>query len=151
MKIILLKDVPGLGKRYEVKEVASGYARNFILPKGLGEPATEKATARVKEFTDKALGESKIQEELLKKNFESLDGQKIHISEKANDKGHLFAGIHKEELGKLLKDNLHLEVPIEYIKLEKPIKEIGTFEIEISSGKSKATVTLVVDPAVNHA
>ncbi|MEK7581859.1 MAG: 50S ribosomal protein L9 [Patescibacteria group bacterium] len=145
MKIILLKDVAGLGKRYEVKEVASGYARNFILPKGLAEPATEKALARVKDLTVMAEVEIKIQEELLRKNVKSLDGQKISITEKANDKGHLFAGIHKEELQKLLKENLHAEVPIDFIKLEKPIKETGEFEIEINNGEMKAVITLVVE------
>ena len=145
MKIILLKDVAGLGKRYEVKEVSPGYARNFILPKGLGEPATEKSLARVKDLTVMAEAEKKIQGELLRKNVESLDGQKISIKEKANELGHLFAGIHKEELQKIMKDSLHAEVPLNYIKLEKPIKEIGTFEIEISAGEMKAIVTLTVE------
>ncbi|MEK7558540.1 MAG: 50S ribosomal protein L9 [Patescibacteria group bacterium] len=145
MKIILLKDVTGLGKRYEVKEVSPGYARNFILPKGLGEPATEKALVRVKDLTVQAEAERKIQEELLRKNVESLDGQKISITEKANDQGHLFAGIHREEIQKLMKENLHAEVPLDFIKLEKPIKETGTFKIEINAGEMKATVTLVVE------
>ncbi|MEK7661910.1 MAG: 50S ribosomal protein L9 [Patescibacteria group bacterium] len=147
MKIILLKDVPGVGRRYEVKEISPGYARNFILPKGLGEPATEAAMKRVKTLSVQAEAEHKIQEELLRKNVESLDGKRIEVKEKANELGHLFAGIHIKEIEKLFKEKLHAEIPLHFIKLDKPIKEIGTFKIEIDSGSSKAYVTLVVDPA----
>ena len=147
MKIILLKDVPGVGRRYEVKEISPGYARNFILPNKLGEPATDTALKRVKTLSAQAETEHKIQDELLRKNVESLDGQQVSIKEKANELGHLFAGIHVKEIEKLLKEKLHAEVPLHFIKLDKPIKEIGSFKIEIDSGTTKAHVTLIVDTA----
>ena len=148
MKVILLKDVKGLGRRYEVKEVTPGYARNFIFPNKLGEMATKKAVLRVKTETAHATEESRIQEELLRKNMESLDGKTITVQEKANEKGHLFAGVHKNEIVKFLKEQLHAEVPTEYIKLEKPIKEIGTFSIDVGTSGVKARVNLVIEAIV---
>ena len=98
MKIILLKDVPKVGKKHETKEVPDGYGRNFLLKRGLAEIATASAIKRVEEIKKTAAVEKKIQEDLLMKNLEDLNDITITLKEKANEEGHLFAGIHKEEI-----------------------------------------------------
>ncbi len=129
MKVILLKDTPGLGNRHEVKDVSSGYARNFLIPRGLAELATENRIKSVEIKRKRAEEEKKITEDILEKNMAALDGLKISIEEKANEKGHLFAGVNREEISKILKEQKHVEIPAEMIQLEQPIKEAGEHKI----------------------
>ncbi len=131
MKVILIKDVPKLGIKYDVKEVSAGYARNFLFSRGLAEQATEKIIKAV-EIKKKQMGQEKeISQDILEKNLTAIDGLKLTITEKANEKGHLFAGVHKEEIAKILKEQKHVEIPAELIDLEHPIKEIGEHKIQV--------------------
>ncbi len=145
MKIILLKDVPKVGKKYETKEVPDGYGRNFLLKRGLAEVATAGAIKRVEEIKKTAAVEKKIQEDLLMKNLEDLNGITITLKEKANEEGHLFAGIHKEEIISEIKKETRLDIIPEYIDLDKPIKKIGEFDIGISVNGKKAKFKLIVE------
>lgn len=138
MKIILLQDVPEIGKKYDVKNVASGYARNFLIPRRLAELATS-ALIKSAEIKKKQAGQKKeIHKDILSKNIESLENLRVSIEEKANEKGHLFAGIHKEEISKILKEQKHLDIPPEFIELEHPIKEIGEHKIPVRLPDGKA-------------
>ncbi len=143
--MILLKDVPGLGRRHEVKEISPGYARNFLIPKKLAEFAAPGALARLERTAAVESAEDKIRGDLLGKNIESANGLTLTLKEKANDLGHLFAGIHKEELSQAIKKDLQLEIPAEYIVLDKPIKETGTFNLSIKGKEREATLTLAVE------
>lgn len=131
MKVILLQDVPSVGKKYEIKNVSDGYARNFLIPRKLAQIATTQAIQLV-ETKRKQLGQEKeIQKDILEKNIESLGGVRLEITEKANEKGHLFAGVNKEEIAKILKEQKHIDIPAEIIELEQPIKEIGEYKIKV--------------------
>lgn len=138
MKIILLKDAPGLGNKYDVKEVSDGYARNFLIPRGLAELATENRIKSIETKKTQVDEEKKISQDILDKNFNELDGLKISIEEKVNEKGHLFAGVHKEEISKILKEQKHIDIPSELIQLEQPIKEAGEHKIVVSTYDEKA-------------
>jgi large subunit ribosomal protein L9 len=146
MKIILLKDVPKLGRKFDVKNVADGYALNALIPKGLAESATEKSVKRLESLKAADVEAKKRAESELLKNLESLKGVSVKIEQKANDKGHLFAGISKEELMTEIRKqlNLNFELDPESVKLEKPIKEVGDHEIDIEAGgkKTKLKVTI---------
>lgn len=145
MKVILLKDVPKIGKKYEVKDVSDGYGLNFLVPKGLAEVASQSSLKKVEILKDAEAIERKIQEDLLLKNIESLENTVITLDEVSNEKGHLFAGIHKEELTKALKESAHLDVPSEYIQLDKPIKEVGEYTVEVKIHDKTAGFKLVVN------
>lgn len=138
MKIILSQDVSGLGRKYDVKEVRDGYARNFLIARGLAEPATAAKieAAKIKEKQMEQL--KKVDEDILEKNLQELEGLKLSIEEKANEKGHLFAGIHKEEISKILKEEKHIDIPADMINLEQPIKEIGEHKISVRPLGEKA-------------
>lgn len=141
MKVILLQDVPNVGRKYEVKNVSDGYARNFLFPRKLAEIATTKAIQALELKKKQLEEEKKIQQDLLKKNLEALNGIKISIKEKTNEKGHLFAAIHQKEIAKILKEQKHIEIFEEMIELEKPIKEIGEYEIKVKDKKFLLAVT----------
>jgi len=131
MKVILLQDISGLGKKYEVKNVSDGYARNFLFPRNLAKIATPKAIKAVESEKKRAEEEEKIQENILQKNLESLKDLKVVWDGKNNEKGHLFAGIHSQDISKILKEQSHLDIPAELIQLEKPIKETGQYKIKV--------------------
>jgi large subunit ribosomal protein L9 len=144
MKVILLKDIPKVGKKYEVKNIADGYALNLLIPKKLAIIATPEAVKKVEK--DRAIeeGDRKVRADLISKNLASLDGKKISIIEKANDKGHLFAGIHKLEIIPHIESQTGIQIDPEYILLNKSIKEIGEHEIHLQSGENRARITLEV-------
>lgn len=144
MKIIFLKDVPRIGKKYEIKEVADGYARHLIAQK-IAESATKEAAARIekKMSTDATL--KKVHTDLLMKNLEVLNGAAITLYGKANAQDHLFASIHKDEILTELKRVTGVDMNPDYIALNKPIKELGVFEIPVTIEKHNAVFTVTVE------
>lgn len=145
MKVILLKDVPRLGRKYDIKEVPNGYGRNHLIPRGLAEVATEKAMQNIATIKTRQDEERKLQKDLLLKNLKNLNDISIVMQENANEQGHLFAGIHKNEIVPVLKGQAHLDISPEHIVLEHPIKELGEHKINVKIGDQKAAFTLVVE------
>jgi len=145
MKVILLKDVPKVGQKYDLKEVSGGFARNFLLPQNAAMIATPKALENIEQKKKIEETEKKIHKNLLVKNIEDLNGVKITVKEKANEQGHLFAGIHKEEIAKEIKNQTHLDIEPQFIELESHIKETGEHEIKVEAENQKAVFTLEVE------
>ncbi len=144
MKVILLKNVPKVGQKYDVKNVADGYALNFLIPQKLAEVATSSAVKKIEVLKSADQTQKKVQEDLLLKNLESVNLAKIELTEKANDKGHLFSGIHKEQLIAALKDQAHLDLSADFIDLSKPIKEVGEHKVVVKVGDKKAEFSLTI-------
>lgn len=144
MKVILLKDVPKVGKKYEVKNVADGYALNLLIPRGLAEAATESAKKRMETMKATDEVEKKVQADLLAKNLHDLNGVVVEVSGKANEKGHLFASIHAESIAEELLKQKHLSILPEFITLHRPIKEVGDHEIQVLVNDKKASFILKV-------
>ncbi len=130
MKVILLKDIDKLGKKYEIKEVKDGYARNFLIPKGLVKPAT-KETLKWLEIQKEI--EAKKAEEELKKIQEiasAIDGQEVTIPVKVGEEGQLFESITAPKILEKLKE-LGFEIKKSQLDLPAPIKELGEFPVKI--------------------
>jgi large subunit ribosomal protein L9 len=145
MKIILLKDVPKVGRKYETKEVSEGYAANLLIPRGLAIAATPSAIKAMNTEKAKMEGEKKIHDELLIKTLTDIEGKVVSIKEKVNEKGHLFAGLHKPEVLKAIKEQTRLELNEEHISLDKPIKEAGEHLIELHGAGKKVKLKLVIE------
>ena len=145
MKIILLKDIPKIGKKFEVKEIAEGYAQNFILPRGLGVRATPAEIAKLDKQKETKAIDRKIQDDLLKKNIEALSERHILIKAKANEKGHLFAGISKEDLLVEIEKQTRIVVDADFIDLPKPFREVGSFIVDIISPIKKAQLKVEIE------
>ena len=147
MKIILLKDVAKVGQKFDIKNVSDGYAMNFLFPNNLAEPASSKKIKEVEATKLQHSEEDKVHQDLLLKNIRSLNGARVEMEGKANEKGHLFKGIHIEEIAEELKKQDHIDLKPEYIQLEHPIKEIGEFDITAKVGDAKAVFKLIVNSA----
>lgn len=147
MKVIFLQDVPRVGKRHDVKDVNDGYAFNFLLPKKLATPASPQALAELETRKQTIEIERKVQEDLLKKNLESIKDKIVYMKCKADEKGHLFQGIHAKEIVVAMHTEHLAEIAEDVIALEKPIKQIGEFEIPIKVKNQKSSFKLVVESA----
>jgi large subunit ribosomal protein L9 len=145
MKVIFLKQVPRVAKKYEVKEVADGYALNFLFPQKAAEMATDASMKRLTELKAAHEADEKIQAELLAKNLDALKEITLTIDAKANEIGHLFAAIHKEELAERLSADARVNVPVASIVLPKPLKEAGEFNIEVKAGEKTASFKVIVN------
>ncbi len=145
MKIILLKDVPGTGKHYDVKEVSAGFASNYLIPNKLGIVATPSLIAKMEIEKKNVIAHSKITENLALKNLTELSGATISLKEKANDEGHLFAGVHNKEIAEVIKSALRLEIPENFLKIDKPIKAVGEHSISAEAFGKKVSFVLLVD------
>ncbi|HEV3245509.1 MAG TPA: 50S ribosomal protein L9 [Candidatus Paceibacterota bacterium] len=147
MKIILIKDVGGVGRHGEVKDVSDGYALNHLIPRGLAEQATpEKIKAH--EAAVQKEGETRAKEqEALVGNIQSLEGARIEIAARATEKGGLFKSLGATDILKGILEQKKVDVPVEAISLEKPIKEVGDHELELKIAGAKARLTVAVKKA----
>ncbi|HOA47544.1 MAG TPA: 50S ribosomal protein L9 [Candidatus Pacearchaeota archaeon] len=144
MKIILLKDVPNLGKELDIKDVKPGYARNFLIPQNLVVPATK----RNLQWQERELAKKKLREEQktkeLQEMIKKLKNLKLQISVKTGSKGELFEKITSIKIVNLLKKE-GFEMSKENIIFKEPIEKIGEYVIPISLGKDfKTKIKLVV-------
>lgn len=151
MKVILKENIKGVGRKYEVKNVADGYANNFLIPKKLAEYASPEAVKRAEILKSAADAEIEIRENLTEKQIEMLKGVKIVLNKKGNDKGHLFEQIHPAEISQALKEQAKIEIDSEFLIIEKPIKEAGEHTVTVQvglpaqSGKNKGEFKVVVE------
>ena len=130
MKVILLKNVDKVGRAGETKELTEGYARNFLIPRGLARLATSGAIAKV-EAEKQAAAERVVHEERrLKRMAKELSGVEIKIQAKVGEGGKLYGSVGVEEIEIELKKK-GFEIDKDRIKLEKPIKDVGGHEIMV--------------------
>ncbi len=142
MKVILLRDIPKIGKKYDIKDVPDGHARNLLIPHGLVKEATDQAIRERDKAVAVRIDEEKLFDALLEKNFDILSSFTLSLFGKVNPQGHLFASIHKDAILKALKDTHHIELKDEALLLEKPLKTTGIHEIPVQI-KNKTTVLKV--------
>ena len=142
MKIILKEDVAKIGRKYEVKDVAPGYARNFLIPRGKAERATEHSILRVESLRKK----SEEIREAQTKDIRALSGTEFKMTAKASEKDSLFAGISKEEILVLIKKEKGIDVSMENLVLQEPIKKLGSHIVQLhADGNKVGEITIQVD------
>lgn len=150
MKVILSEDIKGLGKKFEVKEVKDGYAKNFLIPKNLVKPANEANLEII--ARQKAVWEQKEKEilEHLEKIAGELKSAVLDFSLKVGESGQAFGSVNAAEIIKALNGLDIFKKYSEEIKnfevmLEKPIKELGERLVEINLGKGiKSKIKVIV-------
>lgn len=140
MKIIFLKDVKGVGRKGEVKEINDGYARNFLILKGFGTQATSGVINKVtKEQSEK--NDAHIRRvQSLKKIGESMKGVKLHFSLKAGEKGELFGSVTTKDIEK---DIVKYGAEESKAILEHPIKSLGEHKVTIDLGEGVTTEIII--------
>jgi large subunit ribosomal protein L9 len=146
MKIILLKDDKKVGKKGEIVNAKDGYARNFLIPKGV---AIEATTANIKRLERDKKHEAAIEAKLVddaKVLAEKLEKVGIEIKIKAGDSGKLFGSVATKDIAAEYKKQHKIEIDKKKIDLKDPIKTVGIFEVNVKLhpkviAKAKVTVS----------
>lgn len=146
MKVLLLEDTKGLGKRGEVVEVKDGYGRNFLIAKGKAELATNEIINRYK------AKERNEQEKLALQNAhrealaKTLNDLTLKITKKSGESGSLFGAVTKDEISAALHTLHRLEIDKKHIELNEQIKHTGEYRISANLGDGiHASFTLIVE------
>ena len=131
MKVILLKDVKGKGKKGDIITVADSYARNVLLPKGMA--AEDTAASRndmklQKQNEEKVAAKNRALAESLKS---ALGSTKVVIPIKVGGAGRAFGAVQSKEIADAINEQLHLSIDKKKVVLPQPIKELGTYEIPV--------------------
>jgi len=131
MKVILLQDVENVGKKYEIKEVKDGHARNFLLAKKLARTVTEKSLAWLE--AQREVHEKEIEEDLklAQEMASKLDDLEVSIALKVGEEGQLFESITAAKVAEKLKE-MGFEIKKSQVLLKDPIKEAGEFPVKIN-------------------
>jgi len=148
MKVILTDDVKGTGKKGDVVNVAEGYARNFLFPKGLAIEASKQNLAeldRQKAALDKKRAEELEKARELKKR---LDRLVVNITAKTGDAGRLFGSITAKDIGEVLQDKHGITIDKRKIELKTPIKALGSYQVAV---RLHPEVTATIDVLVSAA
>lgn len=131
MKIVLLKDLHKVGRKYDVVEVADGYALNSLIPAKVAEAATPSNISKYNKLKDVEMASRKAIEEEVIAKLDKLVSTTFVIQAKANEQGHLFAAVHKEEIAGAIKDQSGVNLDTDYIELTTALKQVGTFEVPL--------------------
>ena len=131
MRVILTKDVPALGAKGEVVDVAVGYARNYLVPEALAVKATA-GTIRQAERMRKARIEAERKAlDAAEQLAQSLVGSRVVVAAKAGDEGRLFGSVGVGDVSEAIKKFTGVEVDRKIVRIDKAIKEIGLHEVSL--------------------
>jgi large subunit ribosomal protein L9 len=143
MKVLLLQNVPKVGKKGDIKEVSDGFARNFLFKDKKAVEATTKTIAEAKSKTEQE-NAGKVR---LQKEFDALVGslpKQIELFVNTNEMGHLYAALHAGELSDEIYKKARIRIPPGLIKLKKPIKEVGSYTISLESNGNEGSIDLLL-------
>jgi large subunit ribosomal protein L9 len=143
MKVIFLQDVPQVAQAGQVKEVADGYARNYLIPRKLATLAQPQAVSQMETRTKKI--EVRLIAEI-KELASQLEGKEVSLKAKAGAKDKLYGSITSADIATELKNATGLEIDKRKIELEEPIRQLGSYEVTVKLGqdvtpKIRVTVT----------
>ena len=131
MKVILLEDIKGVGKKDEVINASDGYARNFLFPRKKAIEANEENMSKLKAKKDSILFKKGVDFKEAKELAKKMETMVLHLKVKAGENGKIFGGVTAKEIAENLKKEYGIEVDKKKIVLSETIKNIGRFSVEI--------------------
>ncbi|MFH0770639.1 MAG: 50S ribosomal protein L9 [Candidatus Peregrinibacteria bacterium] len=144
MEIILLQDVPGVGKKNDLLLVGEGYALNFLLPHQKALVATPVVRRRYAEAIRKRAEERELEKKLKTGAAAALSGKEVVFSRKATKTGKLYAAITEKHIAEALEDQHAMKISPDTIELKEHIKALGTFEATIRANEASFTLKVTV-------
>ncbi len=131
MKVILLQDIDKVGKKFEVKDVADGFAKNHLIPKKMAQAATKNALIWAQTQCEIAAKATEIELQSFQAQAAAIDGREITIEVKTGDQDQLFESITDQKIADALKEQ-GMEIDKKQINLKEPIKELGERAVKIT-------------------
>lgn len=139
MKVVLIKDVKNMGKAGTVHDVSDGHALNLLIPRKFAVQATATAIKQAAAAAAHVQERHAVSEQLIRDRVAALAEGRTVIRKKANEQGHLYDAVDAKDIAEAT------QLPVDAISLEKPIKELGQFDIPVSHGGAFGTVTIAVE------
>lgn len=146
MKLILKQDVKGLGKKGEMVNASDGYARNYLLPRGLAAEVNAQALNELKNKEQAEKHKKEVELKAAQDAAKELDGKTVKISAKAGQNGKLFGSVTSKEVAEVIKNDFGIETDKRKITIE-DIKNYGTYEAEV---KMMSGITAKIFVLVNE-
>lgn len=131
MKVILLDNIKGVGKKDEVINASDGYARNFLLPRKLAVEANAENMGKLKNKKDSVQHKKDVEKEKAEDIANKLKDIILKIKVKAGDNGRIFGGVTSKEIAENLKEQYKIDIDKKKIVLDETIKNLGTFNVNI--------------------
>ena len=146
MKVVLNKDIKGIGKKLQIVEVSEGYARNYLLPRKLANIADNKAISEAKTKNDAASFRKEQEIEQANKLKEKLEKSYIKFKHKIGNNGKLFGSITEKDVAEEINNVYNIKIDKKKISIDIPIKELGSYvaNVKLYEGiVAKAKVSVV--------
>ena len=131
MKVVLLEDIRGTGKKGELVNVSDGYARNFLFPRKLAKEADAQALTELRNAEQSRLHKIAVETAQAEENKKKLEGQTLNMTAKAGQGGRLFGSVTSKEIANEIKQKYGLNVDKRKIVLDSDIKAFGTYNCEV--------------------
>ncbi len=125
MKVILLQDVKGTGKKDQIVEASDGYARNFLLPKKLAREATAEALNSIEKSKSADRHREEVKRQEAEKLARELKGKVVQLSVRGGENGKIYGSVTNDQIATALREQLKIEVDKRKIEVEEPIKTAG--------------------------
>ena len=146
MKVVLLEDIKGSGKKNDIVEVSDGYARNYLFPKKLAVEATKAKITEVKAKKNSEDHRKSLELEAAKEIAKEIAGKKIVLKAKAGAEGKLFGSVTAKEIASEIKSAFGIEIDRRKISLDSDIKQFGSYDVQIKIYSGVTTgITVVVE------
>jgi large subunit ribosomal protein L9 len=146
MRVVFLDDVDGVARAGEIKNVADGYARNFLLPRKLAAAANSSAVQQAESRAKAIAKEEEKRDEAAREVVDKIVGSPIVLKARVGEQGRLFGSITASDIADAINARGGSSLEHRQVLLEAPIKEVGTHEVPISLTRNvKATVTVEVE------
>ena len=146
MKVILLSDVKGTGKKDQIVEVSDGYARNFLFPKKLAAPADARVINDLKGKEEARLHKIEVEKQQAQATAQQLKDLRVRVTAQAGTDGRLYGSVTSKEIAQMLEEQHHITIDKRKIVLTEPIKSFGTYLLTVKLYPEIAA-TLTVDVA----
>ena len=146
MEVVLLKEIKRLGKAGQVRDVADGYARNYLIPRGLATPATAGAVRHAQQQQAVQAKHAAREQAQAQTLAEELSGVSLSFKARAGETGHLYGSITSADIAAELEKQTGKAIDRRRIALEEPLRDLGSFQVPIRlAGDVAATITVTVE------
>lgn len=144
MKVVLLKDVPKLGRKDDVKEVPQGHAINFLIPRKLVVAATPQLIAQLEKKKQEQAAQHAAHDQAVQDLLKRISGTTITLTEKATPQGHLFSKVAAKEIAAALTKSVGATIDTSWVHIPEQIKGVGVHQVLIEHGVHRVTISVEV-------
>ncbi len=146
MKVVFLEDVTSKEKKGDIKDVAEGYARNYLIPRGLALPATPSAIKAAQKLTEERERKRARQHDEFVELARQIEGKELKFKAKASARGTLHGSVTTADIAAQLSDLVNVEIDRKKIALKTPLHKVGAHEVDVVFAKdASARITVVIE------